>query len=99
MVSTTDADDEVRLAVRAVVDGARRGTRFDRMAVLWPTRRPYARMVEHQLTAAGIPWNGRPGTGTDERMVPRTAGRSARARSPRPSPQRADGAPRRRPCT
>ena len=41
------------------------------MAVLWPTRRPYARMVEHQLTAAGIPWNGRPGTGTDERMVPR----------------------------
>ena len=71
VVSTTDADDEVRLAVRAVVDGARRGTRFDRMAVLWPTRRPYARMVEHQLTAAGIPWNGRPGTGTDERMVPR----------------------------
>ena len=71
VISTTDADDEVRLAVRAVVDGARRGTRFDRMAVLWPTRRPYARMVEHQLTAGGIPWNGRPGTGTDERMVPR----------------------------
>ena len=71
VVSTTDADDEVRLAVRALVDGARRGVRFDRMGVVWPTDRPYARMVEHQLVAAGIPWNGRPGTQTAELMVPR----------------------------
>ncbi len=71
MVSTTDADDEVRIAVRAVVDAARAGTRFDRIAVLFPSDRPYARLVEHQLTAAGIPWNGRPGTGVGERMAPR----------------------------
>ncbi|MET0326562.1 MAG: PD-(D/E)XK nuclease family protein [Ilumatobacteraceae bacterium] len=71
VVSTTDADDEVRIAVRAVVDAARAGTRFDRVAVLFPSDRPYARLVEHQLTAAGIPWNGRPGTTVGERMVPR----------------------------
>lgn len=71
VVSTTDADDEVRLATRAVVDAARRGTRFDRMAVVWPADRPYARLVEHHLTAAGVPWNGRPGAHVSERMVPR----------------------------
>jgi ATP-dependent helicase/nuclease subunit B len=71
VVSTTDADDEVRIAVRAILDTARTGMRFDRMAIAWPTDRPYARLVEHQLTMAGIPWNGRPGTGTGERAVPR----------------------------
>jgi ATP-dependent helicase/nuclease subunit B len=71
VVSTTDADDEVRIAVRAVLDAARRGTRFDRIALLFPTDRPYARLVEHHLDAAGIPWNGRPGTTIGERMAPR----------------------------
>jgi ATP-dependent helicase/nuclease subunit B len=71
VVSTTDADDEVRAAVRSVLDAARAGVPFDRMAVLWPTDRPYARLVQHHLTAAELPWNGRPGTGTDERAVPR----------------------------
>ena len=32
---------------------------------------PTPDMVEHQLVAAGIPWNGRPGTQTAELMVPR----------------------------
>ena len=71
VVSTTDADDEVRIAVRAVVDAARAGTRFDRIAILFPSDRPYARLVEHQLDAAGVPWNGRPGTTVAERMAPR----------------------------
>ena len=71
VVSTTDADDEVRIGVRTVVDAARAGTRFDRIAVLFPADQPYARLVEHQLSAAGIPWNGRPGTVVGERMVPR----------------------------
>ncbi len=71
VVSTTDADDEVRLGVRAVLDAARRGTPFDRIAVLFPSDRPYARLVEHQLAVADIPWNGRPGTTVAERMVPR----------------------------
>jgi hypothetical protein len=71
IVSTTDADEEVREAVRLVVDAARRGTPFERIAVLWPTQRPYARLVEHHLTAADIPWNGRPGTTLAERLAPR----------------------------
>ncbi len=71
ILSTTDADEEVRHAVRALVDAARADTPFARMVVLWPTDRPYARLVEHHLDAAGIPWNGRPGTLVTERLVPR----------------------------
>jgi ATP-dependent helicase/nuclease subunit B len=71
IVSVTDADEEVRHAVRAVVDAARRGTPLASMAVLWPTDRPYARLVEHHLGVAGIDWNGRPGTKVSERLVPR----------------------------
>jgi RecB family exonuclease len=71
VVSTTDADEEVRHAVRELVGAARAGTPFARMAVVWPTDRPYARLVEHHLDAAGIPWNGRPGTLVTERLVPR----------------------------
>lgn len=71
VVSTTDADEEVRHAVRELVAAARTGLPFARMAVVWPTDRPYARLVEHHLDAAGIPWNGRPGTLVTERLVPR----------------------------
>jgi RecB family exonuclease len=71
IVTTTDADEEVREATRLVVDAARSGTPFERIAVLWPAQRPYARLVEHHLTAADIPWNGRPGTTLAERLAPR----------------------------
>ncbi len=71
IISTTDADDEVRTAVRAVLDAARSGTPFERIAVLWPAQRPYARLVEHHLNNAEIPWNGRPGTTVTERLAPR----------------------------
>ena len=71
IVSTTDADDEVRHAVRGVLDAARAGVPFERIGVFWPTRQPYARLVEHHLDAAGIPWNGRPGTLLAERLAPR----------------------------
>jgi hypothetical protein len=71
IVTTTDADEEVREATRLVVDAARAGTPFERIAVLWPAQRPYARLVEHHLTAADIPWNGRPGTTLVERLAPR----------------------------
>jgi len=71
IVSTTDADEEVRAATRLVVEAARTGTPFERIAVLWPAQRPYARLVEHHLTAADIPWNGRPGTTLAERLAPR----------------------------
>ncbi len=71
IVSTTDADDEVRHAVRAVLDAARRGVPLERIGVLWPTQQPYARLVEHHLNAASIVWNGRPGTLLAERLAPR----------------------------
>ena len=70
IVTTTDADEEVREATRLVVETARSGTPFERIAVLWPAQRPYARLVEHHLTAAAIPWNGRPGTTLAERSRP-----------------------------
>ena len=70
-ISTTDADDEVRLAVRRVLDAARAGTAFERIAVVWSADQPYARLVEHHLTSADLPWNGRPGTTVAERLAPR----------------------------
>jgi ATP-dependent helicase/nuclease subunit B len=71
LVSATDADEEVRHAVRVLVDSARDGVAFQRMAILWPVDQPYARLVEHHLNAAGIEWNGRPGTTIAERVAPR----------------------------
>lgn len=58
LVSTSDPDDEVRAAVRAVVDAVRAGTPLDRMAILYPGADPYARLVHEHLVAAGIPVNG-----------------------------------------
>ena len=76
IVSTTDADDEVRVAVDAVIDAARGVGRdepvpFERIAVLWPASHPYARLVEHHLRSADIPWNGPSGTMLTERITPR----------------------------
>lgn len=71
IVSATDADEEVRHAVRRLVSAARDGVGFARMALLWPSDDPYARLVEHHLTAAGLPWNGRPGSVAAERVAPR----------------------------
>ncbi len=69
--STSDAGEEVRHAVRAIVEAAREGIAFARMTLLWPSGDPYARLVEHHLDLANIPWNGRPGTAASERTVPR----------------------------
>ena len=76
VVSVTDADDEVRVAVRTIVDAARgvltgEPVRLERIAVLWPSQSPYARLVEHHLTADGIAWNGPGGTELIERIAPR----------------------------
>ncbi|MEL6892511.1 MAG: PD-(D/E)XK nuclease family protein, partial [Actinomycetota bacterium] len=38
---------------------------------LWPSHSPYARLVEHHLTADGVPWNGRGGIEVSERIAPR----------------------------
>ena len=76
VVSVTDADDEVRVAVRTIVDAARgvltgKPVPLERIAVLWPSQSPYARLVEHHLTTDGIAWNGPSGTELVERIAPR----------------------------
>ena len=58
LVLASDADDEVRVAVRAVVDAVRAGTPLDRIAVLYASAEPYARLVHEHLAAAGITTNG-----------------------------------------
>jgi hypothetical protein len=58
VLTASDADEEVRAAVRAVVDAARAGTRLDRIAVLHASPEPYARLAHEQLRAANVPTNG-----------------------------------------
>lgn len=60
IVSVSDPDEEVRAAVRSVVDAARKGVPLGRMAVLFGAANPYARLVREQLQAAGIALNGTP---------------------------------------
>jgi ATP-dependent helicase/nuclease subunit B len=58
IVTTSDADDEVRAATRVVVDAAREGTPLERIAVLYSAERPYARLVHEHMAAAGVASNG-----------------------------------------
>ncbi len=54
-LSLSDADDEVRHALRAVVDATRKGTPLGRCAILYGLDTPYARLIGDALDAAGIP--------------------------------------------
>ncbi|MEZ5181591.1 MAG: PD-(D/E)XK nuclease family protein [Acidimicrobiales bacterium] len=58
IVTASDADDEVRAAVRTIVDAVRAGTSLDRIAVLHASPEPYARLLQHHLQAADIATNG-----------------------------------------
>jgi ATP-dependent helicase/nuclease subunit B len=58
VVSGSDADDEVRTIVRGLVDAMRDGVPLERMAVLYGTDEPYARLLHEHLDAAGIVHNG-----------------------------------------
>jgi hypothetical protein len=58
VVSAVDADDEVRTAVRAVMEHLRAGIPLHRMAILYGGRDPYARLLARHLDAARVPWNG-----------------------------------------
>ena len=58
MLTASDADEEVRAAVRAIVDAARDGTPLERIAVVFASAEPYGRLVHEHLAAAGIPRNG-----------------------------------------
>jgi ATP-dependent helicase/nuclease subunit B len=58
VISVSDADEEVRSAVEEVLAAARRGVPLERIAVLYPSRAPYARALHEHLEAADIPYNG-----------------------------------------
>jgi RecB family exonuclease len=56
--SVSDADDEVRVVVRGIIDAMRDGVPLERMAVVFATREPYARLLHDHLELAGITHNG-----------------------------------------
>ena len=56
--STSDADDEVRVIVRGIVDTMRDGVPLERMAVVLGNSEPYARLLHEHLDLSGIRHNG-----------------------------------------
>jgi RecB family exonuclease len=58
IISTTDADEEVRAVVRAVAELIEAGARLDRIGIFFPAPEPYVAILEQHLEAAGIPANG-----------------------------------------
>jgi|TARA_B100000929_G_scaffold6056_2_gene5090 hypothetical protein len=58
ILSVSDPDDEVRSVIRSVVGLLDQGVTPDQIAVLYPHRNPYTRLLEEQLDAAGVCFNG-----------------------------------------
>ncbi len=58
ILSVSDPDEEVRHAVRALVEASRRGVALSRCAILHGNAEPYARLVGDALDRAGISWSG-----------------------------------------
>lgn len=71
VVDASDADEEVREAVRVVVAAVHDGVALHRIGIVWPRNEPYARLVGEHLNEAGIAWNGRPGVALHERLAAR----------------------------
>ncbi len=72
VVTVSDADEEVRAALRAIVAAVRVGTPLDRIAVLFARPEPYARLAYEQLTAAGLTVNGTAVMALTARVAART---------------------------
>lgn len=60
IISASDPDDEVRAVVRAITGWMDEGVRLGRVAVLYPTADPYARLIQEQFEGASLPLNGAP---------------------------------------
>ena len=58
-ISVSDADDEVRQALRKIIEAARQGTPLARCAVLYGSHEPYSATIADAFAAAGIEWCGR----------------------------------------
>lgn len=72
IISTSDPDEEVRAAVRNVMQWAQDGVRLGRMAVLCGNTDPYARLVQAQLAAAGIAFTCVPARSLGDMLFGRT---------------------------
>ncbi|TCK22782.1 PD-(D/E)XK nuclease family protein [Pseudonocardia endophytica] len=59
VVHASDPDEEVRSAVRDVVDVLRDGTAGHRIALLHTAADPYARLLHDHLSRAGVTYSGR----------------------------------------
>jgi RecB family exonuclease len=70
VLHASDADDEVRCVIRRLT-ATLRGTPAHRVAVLFGTQKPYARLLAEHLAAAGIRWNGNGVRPTIERTLAR----------------------------
>lgn len=58
VIEAADPETEVRHAVAWLVDRHRNGVPWDELALGYTATVPYARLVEHILDEAGVPWNG-----------------------------------------
>jgi RecB family exonuclease len=58
IVAVTDAEEEVRTALRLIMERLAAGTPLHRMAVLYPSAQPYALLAHEQFHAAGVPHHG-----------------------------------------
>ena len=71
-LSVSDADDEVRHALRSIVDATLDGIPLNRCAVLYGSHDPYARMLSDAFNAAGIEWFGQSVRTTESSLLGRS---------------------------
>lgn len=60
VIRAADLEEEVRSAVRALLEAASAGTPLHRMAILFPAPETYSPLVEEVLAASETPFNGPP---------------------------------------
>ena len=58
VISVSDPDDEVRTTVRAVIGLLDQGVAASQIAVLYPHRNPYARLLEEHLNDSAVSFSG-----------------------------------------
>jgi ATP-dependent helicase/nuclease subunit B len=71
VISVSDADEEARSAVAEVVAALRDRTPLERVAILYPSPEPYARILHEHLDAARIPYSGRAVRPLEDRLLGR----------------------------
>lgn len=72
IITATDADDEVRAALRVVVGRWEEGLDLGRAAIAYPAAEPYARLLRERAAAAGIPVAAPPAATLASTVVGRT---------------------------